>query len=263
MSLAESMLNSIDETTTEGHIIIGNDRYITVPDELKRLAVQYDHNIETVTFDCPRYWDGIDMSGMHVYINYLRSDRETGAYQADSVSIDGNDSSIMHFDWIISKNVTMAIGKVAFLVCIKKVDSNGNEVNHWNSELYKECYVSEGLEYDGETLQELYPDILEKWYKELTDARNSGEFDGFSPTVSVADISGGHRVTITDAEGPKSFDVMDATVVVDSTDAVSQLLNNFVSIGSEEPPSGPVLWFDTNSTTVVDTDIANAIGGSY
>lgn len=33
--------------------------------------------------------------------------------------------------------------------------------------------------------------------------------DGFSPTVAVADITGGHRVTITDAEGPHSFDVMD------------------------------------------------------
>jgi hypothetical protein len=33
--------------------------------------------------------------------------------------------------------------------------------------------------------------------------------DGFSPTVAVADISGGHRVTITDAKGAKSFDVMD------------------------------------------------------
>ena len=33
--------------------------------------------------------------------------------------------------------------------------------------------------------------------------------DGFSPTIAVADISGGHRVTITDAKGTKSFDVMD------------------------------------------------------
>lgn len=33
--------------------------------------------------------------------------------------------------------------------------------------------------------------------------------DGVSPTVAVADISGGHRVTITDAGGTKSFDVMD------------------------------------------------------
>ena len=33
--------------------------------------------------------------------------------------------------------------------------------------------------------------------------------DGYSPTVSVADIPGGHRVTITDATGAHSFDVMD------------------------------------------------------
>ena len=33
--------------------------------------------------------------------------------------------------------------------------------------------------------------------------------DGFSPTVSVMDISGGHRITITDASGPPVFNVMD------------------------------------------------------
>lgn len=33
--------------------------------------------------------------------------------------------------------------------------------------------------------------------------------DGVSPTVAVTDISGGHRVTITDKDGAKSFDVMD------------------------------------------------------
>lgn len=33
--------------------------------------------------------------------------------------------------------------------------------------------------------------------------------DGFSPTVTVTDITGGHRVTITDTSGPHTFDVMD------------------------------------------------------
>lgn len=36
---------------------------------------------------------------------------------------------------------------------------------------------------------------------------NDGE-DGFSPTVNVEAISGGNRVTITDADGAKTFDVM-------------------------------------------------------
>lgn len=33
--------------------------------------------------------------------------------------------------------------------------------------------------------------------------------DGKSPTVTVTDITGGHRITITDADGTKTFDVMD------------------------------------------------------
>jgi hypothetical protein len=43
---------------------------------------------------------------------------------------------------------------------------------------------------------------------------------GYSPTVTVMDITGGHRVTITDANGAHTFDVMDgeggSTVTVDS-----------------------------------------------
>ena len=40
-------------------------------------------------------------------------------------------------------------------------------------------------------------------------ADGSDGADGVSPTVTVTDISGGHRVTITDADGTQTFDVMD------------------------------------------------------
>lgn len=33
--------------------------------------------------------------------------------------------------------------------------------------------------------------------------------DGVSPTISVEDIDGGHRVTIQDKDGAKSFEVLD------------------------------------------------------
>ena len=90
MSEAENLLNTLDDIsvatadpTTEEHIVIDSNRNIYVPEALRRIAVQYDHNIETVTFDCPRYWDGIDMSGMKAYINYRRSDGELGQYHAE------------------------------------------------------------------------------------------------------------------------------------------------------------------------------------
>ena len=53
MSKAEELLNTLSTATvstlladssTEPHIVIGEDRFITVPSELKRIAVQYDHD---------------------------------------------------------------------------------------------------------------------------------------------------------------------------------------------------------------------------
>lgn len=152
MATAEELLRSIaTQPDPEGHIVISGDRFVTVPENLKRLAVQYDHNMETVTFDCPRYWDNHDMSEMAVYINYMLSDGYTDTYPADNIRADGD---IMHFDWTISRNVSQVAGSVSFLVCVmktvEKTDEDGNtqsvEERHWNSELCQECYISKGME---------------------------------------------------------------------------------------------------------------------
>lgn len=229
MSQAEALLNSISEgevavrtvdPVTEPHIVVGADRVITVPDALRRIAVQFDHDVETVTFDCPRYWDGLDMSQMRIYINYRRPDKYKDAYLAKNVVPDENDPSIMHFEWTISRNVTEKDGILSFLVCIKKADEEDNEVNHWNSELNNQMYVSEGMECGDESILIEYPDYLatmEREYRasmdalkaELLGAKEAGEFDGFSPTISIATIEGGHRITVTDVEGGKAFDIMD------------------------------------------------------
>jgi hypothetical protein len=169
MSQAEELLNSVSANNeiavqtanpeTEGHIIVDSNRFITVPDELKRIAVANDHNIETVTFECPRYWDGHDLSQMQFYINYQSPDKSLGCYVVKSLEIDpATDGNILHFDWTITRNVAKAEGKVVFLVCAKQVDKDGNEVLHWNSELCEDLYVSEGLECD-DVLEEEYPDL--------------------------------------------------------------------------------------------------------
>lgn len=168
MSQAEELLNNLsnDETNiatidpeTEEHIVVGTDRVIKVPESLKRIAVQHDHNMETVTFDCPRYWDGIDMSKMKVLINYVRADGKLGSYKAENVTIDESDDTIMHFTWTITRNVSDEDGSIAFLVCTRKTDSEGNEENHWSTELNKDLYVSPGLDCH-ESIAEMYPDVI-------------------------------------------------------------------------------------------------------
>lgn len=290
MSLADELLNSLSDTesttrtadpTTEPHIVIGDDRFITVPDSLKRIAVQYDHDVETITFDCPRYWDGLDMSTLAIYINYMRKDRVTGCYKAMNVVVDEIDPNIMHFDWTISRNVSMVKGEIKFLVCIKKADSEGNEVNHWNSELNEEMYVSEGLE-TGETILGPYPDIIMQWEDEvqavkdiLLEARDSGEFygatftpsvdkdgnlswtnnrglenpdtvniKGYSPVISVREIEGGRELIITDIRQSQTVTILDGT---DGNNGISPTISISTISGGHR-----VTIIDANGTSSFD-----------
>lgn len=158
MDQATELLNSLTEEQvmaytaspeTEEHIVINPDRTITVPESLKRIAVQYDHNVETVTFDCPRYWDEHDLSMMTVYIIYELQNTARSAYPAINKRVDANDPSMMHFDWRISNAVTQIAGTVKILICIKDVDDEGEEIVHWNSEPNRDMYVSAGMETDN------------------------------------------------------------------------------------------------------------------
>ena len=56
----------------------------------------------------------------------------------------------------------------------------------------------------------------------LTQAKESGEFDGFDPVIEITDIVGGHRVTITDAKGTQTMDVMDGFTPQDVSEAARQ-----------------------------------------
>lgn len=257
MSKADELLNSLSDEDislqlvnpeTEPHIVIGDDRIVSVPKELQRIAVQYDHDVETVTFDCPRYWDGLDMSKMNIYVNYMRKDRYIDSYKTTDIAVDTANPNVMHFNWTISRNVSKVSGGLKFLVCIKKSDAEGSEINHWNSELNNEMYISEGLEADPSILDP-YPDIISQWENEvndikkiLLDARDAGEFDGatytpsvddegnlswtndkgkvnpptknvkgYSPSIAVKEITGGHQLVITDYTGSQTVDVLNGT----------------------------------------------------
>ena len=180
MSQAEELLNSLygDDVSVysigdEPHIVVNSDRTITVPDELKHIAVQFDHNIETVTFDCPRYWDDHDFSKMHVYINYMCADGYKDQYPVKNLRVDDSDDNIIHFEWTISKNVTFLKGKVSFLVCIKSINEAGEEEPHWNSRLNQDLIIDEGMECT-EQIIDTKPDVIENLLARMEDLETTG-----------------------------------------------------------------------------------------
>ena len=167
MSQVDNLLNGLGsdeialysaEPETEGHIVIGKDRFITVPEGLKRLAVEHDHDVETVTFDCPRYWDEHDLSQLRLYVNYMRPDGSHGACLVEDIEVEDD---IFHFTWTISKHVTEYKGNITFLICARRVGNEGIEELCWHSEPNRDCYISEGIEC-VEPIVAQYPDIIEQ-----------------------------------------------------------------------------------------------------
>lgn len=72
--------------------------------------------------------------------------------------------------------------------------------------------------------------------------------DGFSPTVAVEDIDGGHRVTITDADGSQSFDVMDGQDGGGSGGGSSIPTGGIIIWSGSQVPNGWALCDGANGT---------------
>lgn len=259
MSRAEDLLNEmtsgdvglyIARPETEPHIVVGEDRFITVPEELQRIAVQFDHAIETVTFDCPRYWDGHDMSKMKVYINFMRVDGERGAYIADNVRVDDSDSNIMHFEWTITRDVTLVKGKISFLVCVKKTDDDANEVNHWNSELNQEMYVSEGLECVESVISQ-YPDLITQLLfrmdsaEEIVNTAGPLAIEASEKAIAAADSVAYIKSkvdAVDDAKASVEADLEEIRIIADELRNIE--INDCFIVGGDQP-AYKCLWFNT------------------
>lgn len=161
-------------STTEPHIVIAEDRTVIVPDELLEIAAQFDHNIETVTFDCPRYWDDHDFYLMDVFVNYRCADGTMGSFPCKPPVVDSEDANIIHFDWTISRNVTCAKGNISFLVCAKYYNKDGVLEHQWGSRLNQEMKVLEGFECDTEDVISENPDLIEQILMRLSDIEKNG-----------------------------------------------------------------------------------------
>lgn len=196
---------------TSQHIVINQDRSVAVPSLIKKSIVQRDHNIERLTFDCPRYWYGKDISTLNIYVNYISVSQKAkgddpGSSLCENAVIDESDQDMMHFDWVITNNISQDVGGLLFLVCAKSVDSDGNEDVHWNSHLCKDLEVQEGLE-ASDSIAKKYPDVIESILSKLgkqIEFRNSGKAiqyrnageDIWVDLVQLEDIKGDAAVIV-------------------------------------------------------------------
>lgn len=162
---------------TSLHFIIdGNTRLVKNSTEAKVTLVQYDHNSERITFELPRYIDGHDMSlCTDAQVHYINIERKTnrestGVYKCDDLQIAPDDENVVICSWLISKNATMFVGSLFFV--IKFICSEDREITYcWNTARHTGLSVTDGI-YNGEDVDEIVESDAFKIFEETIEAAN-------------------------------------------------------------------------------------------
>nr|DAZ01956.1 MAG TPA: Sialidase, N-terminal domain [Caudoviricetes sp.] len=155
MTLEEALEASVVEPVNDIFEIDPETRVITVPASEKLFGVANDGNSERKHFRCPKIvGDNIDLSTMHLYINYQNANGQKYPYLVEDIRTDGD---YITFSWLIGPDVVAYKGQIKFIVCAKKGDGT---IPEWNTTL-AEGTVLEGLEATDEVVAR-NPDIIEQ-----------------------------------------------------------------------------------------------------
>lgn len=153
MTVEEALAASVVEPVNDIFEIDPETRVITVPASEKLFGVANDGNSERKHFRCPKIvGDNIDLSTMHLYINYQNANGDKYPYLVEDIRTDGD---YITFSWLIGPDVVAYKGQIKFIVCAKKGDGT---IPEWNTTI-AEGTVLEGLEATDEVV-ERNPDII-------------------------------------------------------------------------------------------------------
>ena len=93
--------------------IDSNLRKITVPQQLYNIGVAGDHLCEEIFFECPRYFDGNDLSEHDCIIRFINAGKEYGESNITNMTV--NEDSLV-FGWKLDNYVTRYSGVISFTV---------------------------------------------------------------------------------------------------------------------------------------------------
>ena len=181
-------LSGAARTASDELLIIDPEtRQIAVPENFL-LGVESDQNVERVRFQCPKVvGDNIDLSKLHIYVNYRNANQEVSSYWCQDVEVEGDNIT---FSWLVSRAATMYQGETIFIVCAKKSDEEGNLTNEWNTTIPAHGgIVLEGLEPDPR-LEQQYPDVIEQILTDLDTIKAGGGSGVTSVEVDVKNTTG-------------------------------------------------------------------------
>lgn len=152
------MVAQVNDTGINDVVVIDNDlRTIIIPASITLLGVESDENVQTLHFQMPKTYKGLDLSEFAIRINYMNANNVGDTYAVDDSEISGEN---IVFTWTVGRVACMYKGNTKFIVCLKKKDVSGNVLKEFNTSLAS-LPVLEGLETTEAVVAE-NPDIIEQ-----------------------------------------------------------------------------------------------------
>lgn len=152
------MVAQVNDTGINDVVVIDNDlRTIIIPASITLLGVESDENVQTLHFQMPKTYKGLDLSEFAIRINYMNANNVGDTYAVDDSEISGEN---IVFTWTVGRVACMYKGNTKFIVCLKKKDASGNVLKEFNTSLAS-LPVLEGLETTEAVVAE-NPDIIEQ-----------------------------------------------------------------------------------------------------
>lgn len=216
MTLEEALEASGAEPVNDIFQINPETRTITVPESEKIFGVSHDGNAERKHFRCSKIvGDNIDLSTMHLYVNYQNANGDKYPYLVEDVDVDGD---YIAFSWLIGPDVVAYKGQIKFIVCAKKGDGT---IPEWNTTI-AEGIVLEGLEATDEVVTR-NPDIIEQI---LTRLDNVTEIPQEKVTEAVSEYmkeNPTQALTITYGGTSHTYDGSEAIAITIETSGIERV----------------------------------------
>ena len=175
-------------TDTDNHFLIDPITRTIENESGKHVLIQYDHNSERYTFECPRYVEGHDMSLCNkIEVHFVNTStgnlKSVGIYEADDLHLAPDDSNVVMFSWLIHRNATRYVGKLNFVIrftCFDDTETNDEYI--WNTSIYSDISIDKGI-YNVDDYEQWKQEILA--ILEISDSVTSSSSDIIASSKAV------------------------------------------------------------------------------
>lgn len=143
-------------------------RKIVIPREIRFFATQYEHDVNTIIFECDRYVRDVDLLTQTGVIEFINGSMKTGNVGFTPITeIDSSRPDKIAFTWRIYNDTTQIAGPLYFAVRFYSIDNQGISFLHNFVTLPATTMILDTLDTESNPNLEIVPSLLAAWLEKM------------------------------------------------------------------------------------------------